>query len=62
MISYIIVTRNPTSKKLIVIEDGTVTGSSSIAEFSTEEKAYEVAYFSSICRAWGCEIIPVDRD
>lgn len=57
MLSYIIVTRNPSTGKLLVVEDE----DEDPAEFATENEAYEVAQMNSCCRSWGAEIVPVDR-
>lgn len=67
MVSYIIVTRNPTSKRLIVIEDNDMddmesSGTRCISEFDTEEKALKAAGSIRACCAWGAEIVPVDRE
>lgn len=58
MVSYIIVCRNPSNNKLIVIteDDGETP-----AEFETEEAAYAAAEGTSVCRSWGAEIVPIDR-
>ncbi len=56
-ISYIIVCRNPRSKKLVVVHDG----EEHPAEFDSEDAAYAAAANTTICRAWGAEIVPVDR-
>jgi hypothetical protein len=57
MVSYVIVTRNPTTRKLVFVsgDDG------SPAEFGTEDEAFKVAESNACCRAWGAEIVPVDR-
>jgi hypothetical protein len=60
MITYIIVTRNPTSKRLVVIEEAADTGDCAvISEFDTEDEAYLHAEAIPICRAWGAEVLPV---
>mgnify|MGYP001603282113 CR=1 FL=1 len=58
MTTYIIVCRNPASKRLMVISDD---DENSPAEFETEDEAYEATKNITICRAWGAEIVPVDR-
>jgi hypothetical protein len=54
--SYILVTRNPRSKKLIPIlaEDN-----ETIAEFETEGDAAAVAMAVPVCEAWGYETLEV---
>ena len=63
MVSYIIVTRNPTSQRLMVIQEGAQfpdgTDDTVIAEFATEDEAYDRAETLPICRAWGAEIVPL---
>lgn len=59
MTSYIIVTRNPGTKKLMVIEEADGEDKSCVSEFETEDEAYEHASTIPICRAWGAEILPV---
>lgn len=56
MISYIIICRNPASQKLSVIVDDE---NGDIAEFATEDEAYECAKTLAMCRAWGAEIVPL---
>lgn len=54
--SYILVTRNPTTKRLVV-----VTGEDdySVAEFDTEGEARAVAMAVPVCEAWGYEALEV---
>ena len=54
MTTYIIVTRNPSSKELL-----TILVNEKIAEFPTEDAAMEMAKTIGICRSWGAEILPV---
>lgn len=54
--SYIIVTRNPRSGKVIVIDDGT----ENVAEYATEDEADAAKTNIPVCRAWGCQTIEVD--
>lgn len=56
--TYILVTRNPRSKKLIPIlgEDN-----ETIAEFETESDAAAVAMAVPICEAWGYEALEVSN-
>jgi len=55
--SYIIACRNPRSKRLLIVSDD----NGDPAEFGTEEEAFEAARATTCCRAWGAEIVPVDR-
>ena len=55
-VSYIIVCRNPTSKKLVVIMHD-----EKVAEYETEEAAFSAAQDIAVCQAWGAEIVPVCR-
>lgn len=55
MITYIIVCRNPGSRKLLVIVDD----AGDIVEFDTEDKAMDHAQRIAGCVAWGAEIVPV---
>jgi hypothetical protein len=57
MMNYIIVTRNPTTKKLAIITDGE---SDVPAEFEDEREAMDAADETPICKAWGYEILEVD--
>lgn len=56
--TYILVTRNPRSKKLIPIlgEDN-----ETIAEFETESDAAAVAMAVPVCEAWGYEALEVSN-
>lgn len=56
--TYILVTRNPRSKKLIPIlgEDN-----ETIAEFETEGDAGAVAMAVPICEAWGYQALEVSE-
>lgn len=55
MTSYIIATRNPTTKKLLIVVDK----ADDVAEFESEDAAFETAQTIAVCRAWGAEILPV---
>lgn len=57
MTTYIIVTRNPRTGKLLAVTDGDDDGV--LAEFPTEDAAYASAKNTTACRAWGAEILPV---
>lgn len=53
---WIIVTRNPRTRKLIVVtEDDCET----VAEFATEAAASDAAIGVPVCRAWNYEAIEV---
>jgi hypothetical protein len=54
---YVLITRNPSNKKLVAIVDN---DGDAIAEFSTEDAATEAAHNTTLCKAWGYEIIHVD--
>jgi len=54
-VSYIIVTRNPRSKKLIVIVDD----DGGPCEYPTEQTALYDARRINMCKAWGAEIVPI---
>jgi hypothetical protein len=56
MISYIVITRNPTSNELFVLRD-----EDRILEFETEDDAIAAALRNPACRAWGAEVLPLDR-
>jgi len=57
--SFIIAVRNPSNKKILIIEEGD-SDSSNIAEFPTEIAASDATVNISICRSWGYQIIEVD--
>lgn len=57
---YIIVARNPSNRKLIAILDFPGTHRECVAEYSSEDAAYEAAKEIPICRAWSYEIVEVD--
>lgn len=54
--SYIILSRNPSVGKLVIVTDG---DDNVPAEFKSEEKAIEAAHNTTICKAWGYEIVEV---
>jgi hypothetical protein len=54
--SYIIVTRNPRVKKLVIVTDG---DDNVPAEFATEREALDAAGNTTICKAWGYDIIEI---
>jgi hypothetical protein len=55
LMTFIITTRNPRTRKLVVVMDD----DDEVAEYETEEKAAEVARRVPVCEAWGFEIIEV---
>lgn len=55
MSTYIIGTRNPKTKKLLLVMDEDGEG---VLEFPTEEAAAEHAKDIIICDAWGFDVIP----
>jgi hypothetical protein len=54
--TFIITTRNPKSKKLLII---TNEDDDYAAEFETEPEAMEAAHETTLCKAWGCEVVEV---
>ena len=56
--TYILITRNPRSKKLIPIlgEDN-----ETIAEFETESEANAVAMAVPVCEAWGYQALEISN-
>lgn len=57
---YLIVTRNPRTKQAIAIMDGTSEYDERLAEFDTEEAANEAAANTTVCKAWGYQIVEID--
>lgn len=55
--SFIIVTRNPRNKKLVVITDGDELDD--FAEFGSESDASAVASAIPVCVAWGYDVIEI---
>ena len=53
--SYVIITRNPTSGKLLAIMED-----DAVAEFELSNEAQQVADEVPICQAWGYSIVEVD--
>lgn len=53
--SWIILTRNPATKRLIAVVDD----DERIAEFHTEEAAMDAADNTTVCKAWGYELMEV---
>ena len=54
--SYILVTRNPRGK-LVIVTDGE---DNVPAEFVDEEEAVDAASDTTICKAWGYMVVEVD--
>lgn len=57
---YVIITRNPRSKQAIAIVEGDNGYDEHMAEFETEEAANEAAAHTTVCKAWGYQIIEID--
>jgi hypothetical protein len=53
--TFIIATRNPRTHRLVVINND----DENVAEFSCESAAIHAAENTTICKAWGYEIIEV---
>jgi hypothetical protein len=51
--SHIIVTRNPSSKRLVAITNETGSHREHVAEFETEREAVQAALEVPCCKAWG---------
>lgn len=56
---FVILTRNPTSRKLIAIIDS--DDEYAVAEFKTESDAIKAAHNTTVCKAWGYKILEVER-
>lgn len=56
--SYIILTRNPSNNKVIVLNDGDER--ETVSEFKTESEANRVAQLTPVCSAWGYQIVEAD--
>lgn len=54
--SFILVTRNRTTSALIVI----VEDDGKIAEFDTREDAEDAARETTVCIAWGHQVVEID--
>jgi hypothetical protein len=54
---WIIVTRNPRSKKLVIIHNDELDD---FVEFGTESEANAVAMAIPVCEAWGFEAVEVN--
>lgn len=53
---FIIVTRNPRNKKLVIV---TGEDDETVAEFETEGEARAVAMAVPVCEAWGYEAVEI---
>jgi hypothetical protein len=53
--NYIIATRNPRTKRLVLVVDD----DENVAEFESEQEAIDAADNTTICKAWGYELIEV---
>ena len=56
MASYIIATREPKTQKLMIIADD----EGNAAEFKTKDQAWKAAGNTTVCKAWGAEIMRVE--
>lgn len=54
---YIVVTRNPKNRKLIVVRD---TDTEDPEEFETEDAAATAADGMMVCRAWGYQVLEIE--
>lgn len=54
--SFVILTRNPRTGQLIAIAR---SDDDEIAEFKTEREAVDAAAETTLCRAWGYDVIEV---
>lgn len=57
---YVIITRNPHTKQAVAVVEGENGYDEHIAEFETEEKALDAAHNTSICKAWGYQLVEID--
>lgn len=57
--SFVVLTRNPRSKRLVIIVNG---DPDDIAEFKTRAEAEVAARNTTVCKAWGHEIVEIDKD
>lgn len=55
--SYVIATRNPTTGKLVLIQEDHLDN---VAEFKTVDDATEAARRVAICRAWAYVILEIE--
>jgi uncharacterized protein GlcG (DUF336 family) len=54
--SFILISRNRTTNRLIAI----VEDDGKIAEFETREDAEESARETTVCKAWGHQVVEID--
>jgi hypothetical protein len=54
--SFILTTRNPRSKKLVIISEN---DDGDPAEFKTESEALAAAAETTVCKAWGYDVIEI---
>jgi hypothetical protein len=54
--SYIVVMRNPTTKKPLAVTDD----DGEIADFETEDAAVSAAARVRVCEAWGYQVVEID--
>lgn len=64
MSTFIITTRNPGTRKLVIIKNGSPEGDERFdeddpAEFETEDEAHAVAGEHTLLQAWGYDVIEV---
>lgn len=57
--AYIITTRNPSNKRLVIITYSDTRDNERVAEYKTERAARKVADNQVVCKAWGYEIVEV---
>jgi uncharacterized protein GlcG (DUF336 family) len=54
---YIVTTRNPRSGKLVVIVEN---DEGDVSEFKTEDEANAAAAETTVCKAWGYQLVEID--
>lgn len=59
--TFILATRNPHNGKLLIVAEADDSYPDLPAEFETEEKAIEAAANTTICKAWGYQIVEVGK-
>lgn len=57
--SYIVVTRNPHTKRLVVITETDHRDNDLISEFPDDDAARAMAEKQVVCRAWGYDVLEV---
>jgi hypothetical protein len=58
-VSFIILTRNPGTRKLLIIS--LEPGSDAPSEYETEDEAFTQAAHIAVCDAWGFEIVELTK-